>query len=232
MNAARQNEQSIFHTFFKYVSSNVLGMIGFSCYILADVFFIARGIGADALAALNLTLPAYNLMNGIGLMIGMGGAPATRFHRHARTAIHTALLLHMLCFWPLSAHFSSPLREHFVQKRFPPYSARSRHDRLRLRLHPHTASLLPALSRKQSSSLFCEKRRSSQTFYGGNAYRKSCQHCTGLYFYLSAWHGNGRSRHCDCNCSCDQYAHHVCPFYKEKQPVSYYKNTAVIKTRR
>ena len=74
MNAARQNEQSIFHTFFKYVSSNVLGMIGFSCYILADVFFIARGIGADALAALNLTLPAYNLMNGIGLMIGMGGA--------------------------------------------------------------------------------------------------------------------------------------------------------------
>ena len=103
MNAARQNEQSIFHTFFKYVSSNVLGMIGFSCYILADVFFIARGIGADALAALNLTLPAYNLMNGIGLMIGMGGA--------AR------------CFWPLSAHFSSPLREHFVQKRFPPYSA-------------------------------------------------------------------------------------------------------------
>ena len=52
MNAARQNEQSIFHTFFKYVSSNVLGMIGFSCYILADVFFIARGIGADALAAL------------------------------------------------------------------------------------------------------------------------------------------------------------------------------------
>ena len=153
--------------FFKYVSSNVLGMIGFSCYILADVFFIARGIGADALAALNLTLPAYNLMNGIGLMIGMGGAPATRFHRHARTAIHTALLLHMLCFWPLSAHFSSPLREHFVQKRFPPYSARSRHDRLRLRLHPHTASLLPALSRKQSSSLFCEKRRSSQTSMAG-----------------------------------------------------------------
>ncbi len=123
MNAARQNEQSIFHTFFKYVSSNVLGMIGFSCYILADVFFIARGIGADALAALNLTLPAYNLMNGIGLMIGMGEPPATRFHRHARTAIHTALLLHMLCFWPLSAHFSSPLWEHFVQKRFPPYSA-------------------------------------------------------------------------------------------------------------
>lgn len=53
-----------------YVSANVLGMIGFSCYILADTFFIARGIGADALAALNLALPAYSLMNGTGLMIG------------------------------------------------------------------------------------------------------------------------------------------------------------------
>lgn len=30
-----------------------------------------------------------------------------------------------------------------------------------------------------------------------------------------------------------QYAHHVCPFYKENKPVSYYyKNTVVIKTRR
>ena len=55
------------------VSANVLGMIGFSCYILADTFFIARGIGSDALAALNLVLPAYSLLNGTGLMIGMGG---------------------------------------------------------------------------------------------------------------------------------------------------------------
>ena len=78
-------------------------MIGFSCYILADVFFIARGIGADALAALNLTLPAYNLMNGIGLMIGMGGAaryslsstrPDSDTHR---TAFTHALLLTALC---------------------------------------------------------------------------------------------------------------------------------------
>ena len=78
-------------------------MIGFSCYILADVFFIARGIGADALAALNLTLPAYNLMNGIGLMIGMGGAaryslsstrPDSDTHR---TAFTHALLLAALC---------------------------------------------------------------------------------------------------------------------------------------
>ena len=61
----------IFSLFLKYVSANVLGMIGFSCYILADTFFIARGIGSDALAALNLVLPAYSLLNGTGLMISM-----------------------------------------------------------------------------------------------------------------------------------------------------------------
>ncbi len=65
------------HDFFKYVSLNILGMIGLSCYILADTFFIANGLGANGLTALNLAIPIYSLMHGIGLMIGMGGA--TRF---------------------------------------------------------------------------------------------------------------------------------------------------------
>ena len=74
LNTSTGADPSIFSLFLKYVSANVLGMIGYSCYILADTFFIARGIGSDALAALNLVLPAYSLMNGTGLMIGMGAA--------------------------------------------------------------------------------------------------------------------------------------------------------------
>ncbi len=64
-------------TFFKYVSLNILGMLGLSCYILADTFFVAQGAGADGLAALNIAIPVFSVMNGVGLMIGMGGA--TRF---------------------------------------------------------------------------------------------------------------------------------------------------------
>lgn len=64
-------------SFLKYVSFNVAGMIGLSCYILADTFFVAQGVGAAGLAALNLAIPIYSFINGIGLMIGMGGA--TRF---------------------------------------------------------------------------------------------------------------------------------------------------------
>ena len=65
---------NIFNLFIKYVSLNILGMIGLSCYILADTFFVARGIGADGLTALNIAIPIYNFINGLGLMIGMGSA--------------------------------------------------------------------------------------------------------------------------------------------------------------
>ena len=61
-------------SFGRYASLNVLGMLGLSCYILADTFFVSRGMGANGLAALNIAIPAYNLLNGIGLMIGVGGA--------------------------------------------------------------------------------------------------------------------------------------------------------------
>ena len=63
----------IFKDFLKYTSLNVLGMIGLSCYILADTFFIANGVGEIGLSALNLALPMYCLINGLGLMIGIGG---------------------------------------------------------------------------------------------------------------------------------------------------------------
>ena len=65
---------TVLKDFVKYVSSNIMGMIGLSCYILADTFFVARGIGADGLTALNLALPVYSVINGSGLMISMGGA--------------------------------------------------------------------------------------------------------------------------------------------------------------
>lgn len=59
--------------FAKYTSLNVLGMIALSCYILADTFFVSKGLGTNGLAALNLAIPIYSFINGSGLMIGMGG---------------------------------------------------------------------------------------------------------------------------------------------------------------
>jgi Na+-driven multidrug efflux pump len=70
-------KRTLKQSFIKYVSLNVFGMIGLSCYILADTFFIARGVGSIGLTALNIALPVYGFQHGVGLMIGMGGA--TRF---------------------------------------------------------------------------------------------------------------------------------------------------------
>jgi len=58
--------------FAKYSSLNVLGMLGLSGYILADTFFISKSLGTNGLAALNLAIPIYSFISGIGLMIGMG----------------------------------------------------------------------------------------------------------------------------------------------------------------
>ncbi len=64
---------SCLRDFAKYSTLNVMGMIGLSCYILADTFFVSKGLGANGLAALNLAIPIYSFIHGSGLMIGMGG---------------------------------------------------------------------------------------------------------------------------------------------------------------
>ena len=53
---------------------NVLSMLGLSLYIMADTYFVANGVGNDGLVALNLVIPAYNVINGLGLLLGVGGA--------------------------------------------------------------------------------------------------------------------------------------------------------------
>ena len=71
------SQNNILRDFAKYSSLSVLGMLAMSCYILADTFFVSQSLGTNGLAALNLAIPAYNFVHGVGLMLGMGGA--TRF---------------------------------------------------------------------------------------------------------------------------------------------------------
>ena len=60
--------------FFKYVSQNIFGLLGTSCYILADTYFIAQAAGTDGVTLLNLCLPIYNFIFAIGSMIALGSA--------------------------------------------------------------------------------------------------------------------------------------------------------------
>ena len=77
-------------------------MLGISCYILADTFFIANGIGAEGLAALNLAIPIYSFIHGCALMLGTGGA--TKFviaqcqgeHRRANIIFTNSIKIGMI----------------------------------------------------------------------------------------------------------------------------------------
>lgn len=66
-------EKNLFKDFSKYVFLNIFGQIAFSCYTLMDTYFVSVKLGADGLAALNIAFPIFCLLNGLGLMYGIGG---------------------------------------------------------------------------------------------------------------------------------------------------------------
>ena len=72
--AGMAGSSSMARPFARYVSFNVLGMVGVSVYILADTFFIANGVGSDGLAALNFSIVLYTVLQATGLMLGIGAA--------------------------------------------------------------------------------------------------------------------------------------------------------------
>lgn len=61
--------KTIFKDFSKYVSFNILGQIAYSCYTLADTFFVSADIGTNGLTALNLAFPVFCIISGTRLML-------------------------------------------------------------------------------------------------------------------------------------------------------------------
>lgn len=66
------NDKSI-REFGKYVFLNIFAQIAFSCYTLMDTYFVSWKLKADGLSALNIAFPMFCIINGMGLMIGIGG---------------------------------------------------------------------------------------------------------------------------------------------------------------
>ena len=110
---------SIKSDFIRYVSQNILGQMAYSCYTLADTFFIAASLGTNGLAALNLAFPVFCLLNGIGLMIGMGGGVRYSIAKDRRD-IDTANKIFTNTFY-LTLLFSTILQQqdYFLQKSLP-----------------------------------------------------------------------------------------------------------------
>ncbi|NLI89055.1 MAG: MATE family efflux transporter [Epulopiscium sp.] len=67
-------EGNIKEIFLKYLIPSVGGMLGVSLYVLGDTMIVGRGLGSQGLAALNISIPLINVLNGLGLLFGIGGA--------------------------------------------------------------------------------------------------------------------------------------------------------------
>lgn len=59
--------------YIRYLMPSICATMITSVYIIADTVMVGHGIGENALVALNLLLPIYSLLFGIGNMLGIGG---------------------------------------------------------------------------------------------------------------------------------------------------------------
>ena len=70
--------------FLKYLIPSIGGMLGIALYILGDTIIVGKGLGSQALAALNIAIPVNNVMNGVGILFGIGGATALAIDKGRR----------------------------------------------------------------------------------------------------------------------------------------------------
>ena len=66
--------------FRKLLIPTVLGMVFSAVFVITDGIFVGRGIGSDALAAINITAPLFLISTGVGLMFGVGASVVASIH--------------------------------------------------------------------------------------------------------------------------------------------------------
>lgn len=77
--------------FRKLLIPTLLGTISISAMTAIDGILVGHGVGADGVAAVNLIVPIYQIMSGIGLMIGTGCSVMASIHLSQQN-VHAARL--------------------------------------------------------------------------------------------------------------------------------------------
>ena len=71
---------SVGRLFRKLFIPTLLGMVFSALFIITDGIFVGRGIGSDALAAVNITAPIFLVNTGMALMFGIGASVVASIH--------------------------------------------------------------------------------------------------------------------------------------------------------
>lgn len=72
----RVNDLKKKHILKQALLPGIFGLMGTSFYVLGDTLIVGQALGRGGLASLNLSIPMINVMQGIGLLLGFGGATA------------------------------------------------------------------------------------------------------------------------------------------------------------
>ena len=59
--------------FFSYLLPSISSTLVTSIYIFVDTVMIGKGVGEDGIAALNIILPVFGVLYGLGVLFGVGG---------------------------------------------------------------------------------------------------------------------------------------------------------------
>lgn len=94
--------------FRKLLIPTLLGTISISAVTAIDGIFVGHGVGADGVAAVNIVVPIYQIISGLGLMMGTGCSVVASIHLSrqntkvaqlniSQAIILTSLLTFLLC---------------------------------------------------------------------------------------------------------------------------------------
>ena len=72
------------HLFRKLLIPTLLGTLALSVVTAIDGIFVGHGVGADGVAAVNIIVPVYQIMAGLGLMMGAGCSVVSSIHLSQR----------------------------------------------------------------------------------------------------------------------------------------------------
>ena len=71
------NSKKLKKDFFRYTIPSVLSMWVSALYIMIDGIFVSKGVGAEALASVNITVPFVNLIFGLSVLFSIGTSSVT-----------------------------------------------------------------------------------------------------------------------------------------------------------
>ena len=70
----RNLKKNIIKKFFKYAIPSVISMWIFTIYTMVDGIFVAKGVGEEALAAINISMPLINMAFGLSILFAIGAS--------------------------------------------------------------------------------------------------------------------------------------------------------------